>query len=170
MRYEYSTMTEALRSEQPTVLAQSFDLSRSTQAVVWLSNIRVYSFGLMVSVSVLTRELDANLILGQLDLNQKGAQTPVSLGVEFADGRSLTLDGPTQEGVVLEVRDAFSGEGSLQANVLLAPIPPPGPLRFVAAIPGLDVPKSGAILDGNHIAAESGNVERLWTATRTPNG
>ncbi|OZD01724.1 hypothetical protein CH275_18095 [Rhodococcus sp. 06-235-1A] len=171
MRYEYSTTTEALRSERPTVLAESPDLNRTGKAVVWLSNIRVYSFGLMFSVSVLTRELDVDLVLGEPDFaHQPDTTASVLFGIEFADGRTVALDRPAPDRVLMEVRDSFSGAGSLQASVLLVPIPPSGPRRFVTAIPRLDVSEAVVTLDGDHIAAVSEQVERLWTGTQAPNG
>ncbi|QII08059.1 hypothetical protein BH93_24120 [Rhodococcoides fascians A25f] len=171
MPYEYSTTDEALRSERPTVLAESPDLNRTEKAVAWLSNIRVYSFGLMFSVSVLTPELDVDLVLGEPDFaHHPGTRTSVLFGVEFADGRTVALDRPAPDRVLMEVRDSYSGAGSLQASVLLVPIPPPGPLRFVTAIPGLDVSEAVVTLDGDHIVAVSEKVERLWTGRRNPNG
>lgn len=171
MRYEYASVTEGLRSERPAVLADSPDLNRTDRAVVWLSDVRVYSFALVFSVSVLIRDLDMNLVLGERFAGERSDSTAVvKLGVEFSDGTAVTLDGPARDGVVLEVREASGHRGSLQADILLGPIPARGPLQFITAIPRLGVSESVVTLDGEHIVSVSEDVERLWTGKSTSPG
>ena len=171
MRDEYATISEGLRSERPTVLADSPDLNTTDRAVVWMSDVRVYSFCLMFSVSVLIRDLDMNLVLGdEFPGHQSDSTAVVKLGIEFSDGTAVALDSPARDGILFEVREASGHQGSLKADVLLGPIPPPGPLQFITAIPRLGVSESVVTLDGEHIASASSNVERLWIGKSTSQG
>lgn len=172
MRFDYSTMTEGFRSERPIVLPHSPDLNRTDKAVIWLSTMQVYSFGLMFSISVLTRQSDLGLVLGG-DEHADPAQerfAPVLLAVELGDGTTVGLDHRAPRGIVLEVRNSNGHAGSLYGNVFLGPIPPPGPVQIITAIPRLGVSEATVSIDGDQIIAASEQVERLWTASPKSQG
>lgn len=166
MRFDYSTMTEGFRSERPIPLPSPPELNKTGSAVIWLSSVAVYSFGVMFSVSALTRQLDLGLTFGR-DEHVDPAQerfASVLLGVELGDGTKVALDRRGPRGVVLEVRNATGKAGSLHGTIFLGPIPPNGPVRIVTAIPRLGVSEATVTIDGNQIIEASGQVERLWTA------
>lgn len=171
MRYEYSSMTEGFRSERPITLPDSPDLNRTDKAVVWLSSVEVYSFGVMFSVSVLTRQSDLGLILGDGRTGVPPERfAAVLFGVELGDGTRVGLDRRGPRGLVLEVRNSSGHAGSLHGNVFLGPIPPSGPVQIVTAIPRLGVSEAAANIDGEQIIAASEQVERLWTASSSSQG
>lgn len=173
MASEYSTLGEALRSERPVVLPETPDLNRTDSAVIWLSGVHVYSFGVIHLVAALTEQSDYGLALSDDDTADRWPDeiAPIRLGIEFSDGTAISLDRAAPAGTILEVRQASGNAGSLQATVFLRPIPPPGPVRIITAIPKLGISESEARIDGRQIISASESVERLWTTTsRTSRG
>lgn len=164
MRFDYSSMTEGFRSERPIPLSSPPELNKTESAVIWLSAVAVYSFGVMFSVSALTRQSDLGLTLGADDHVDPTRFASILFGVELGDGTKLAIDRRGPRGVVLEVRSSNGNTGSLHGTIFLGPVPPPGPVRIVTAIPRLGVSEAAVTLDGNHIIEASEQVERLWTA------
>jgi phage baseplate assembly protein gpV len=171
--FEYSTFDEAVRSERPVVLPETPDLNRTDGAVIWLSGVHVYSFGVILLVAAMTEQSNYGLALSDYDTADGWPDeiAPIRFGIEFSDGTAISLDRAAPAGTVLEVRHSSGNAGSLQATVFLRPIPPPGPVRIITAIPKLGVSEAEASIDGRQIISASESVERLWTATpRTSRG
>lgn len=164
MRFNYSTMSEGFRSERPIPLPSPPELNKTGSAVIWLSSVEVYSFGLLLSVSALTRQSDLGLILGAEEHVDFARFASVLFGVELGDGTKLAIDRRGPRGVVLEVRSSNGNTGSLHGTIFLGPVPPPGPVRIVTAIPRLGVSEATVTIDGNQIIEASEQVERLWTS------
>lgn len=173
MTFEYSTLDEALRSERPVVLPKTPDLNRTDRALIWLSGVHVYSFGVILHVAALTEQSDYGLQLNDYDTADRWPDeiAPIRFGIEFSDGTAISLDRDAPAGTLLEVRESSGNAGSLRATVFLRPVPPPGPVRVITAIPKLGVSEAEASIDGRQIVSASESVERLWTTTpRTSRG
>ncbi|WP_143545954.1 hypothetical protein [Rhodococcus sp. 14-1411-2a] len=173
MSFEYSTFDEAIRSERPVVLPETPDLNRTGSALIWLSGVHVYSFGVILHVAALTEQSDYGLALNDYDMADRWSDeiAPIRFGIEFSDGTAIALDRAAPAGTVFEVRRSSGNPGSLCATVFLRPIPPPGPVRIITAIPKLGVSEAEASIDGQQIVSASESVERLWTTTpRTSRG
>jgi hypothetical protein len=170
---EYSTFDEAIRSERPVVLPETPDLNRTESVLIWLPGVHVYSFGVILHVAALTEQSHYGLQLNDYDTADRWPDqiAPIRFGIEFSDGTAISLDRDAPARTILEVRDSSGNAGSLHATVFLRPIPPPGPVRIITAIPKLDVSEAEARLDGQKIVSASESVERLWTTTpRTSRG
>jgi hypothetical protein len=92
------------------------------------------------------------------------------LGVIYADGSSwsnldslehpLTDDPPT--GPVVLMRGGGGASGRWVMNQWLWPLPPDGPLTFVAEWPQYGVSESRSAVDGGKIRAAAEHAENLW--------
>jgi hypothetical protein len=94
------------------------------------------------------------------------------LGVIFADGSSWSnLDGPTffkpidepPTGPISHIHGGGGGGGGWVMNAWLWPLPPDGPLTFVAEWPKYGIPESRADVDGGRVRAAAAYAEQLWS-------
>ncbi|RGP49554.1 hypothetical protein [Rhodococcus qingshengii] len=171
MKYVYNGLDEALRCERPVDLPISLDLNRTDNVVVWLSAIRVYSFGMMFAIDARYEDPALSLSLGTYDGRPTFTHfsAPLLLGLGFADGSSVTTAQRTR-GSLLELRTAESRSGSVRGEYLLAPIPPAGPIDVATAWPQLGMDEKVVTLDGEGIASASASesVTQLWEPKRQP--
>jgi hypothetical protein len=99
------------------------------------------------------------------------------LGVIFADGSSWSnLDAPRPGldeeplGPVVVPRSGGSDRGRWAMNMWLWPLPPDGPLTFVAEWPKFGIPESRADVDGSSVRAAAVQAESLWPDNDNPVG
>jgi hypothetical protein len=92
------------------------------------------------------------------------------LGVIYADGTSWSnLDAPPAAldepppGPVVMMRGGGGDRGSWAMNAWLWPLPPDGPVTFVAEWPKYSITESRADVDGGRVRAAASHAEQLWT-------
>jgi hypothetical protein len=87
-------------------------------------------------------------------------------GIEFADGRrGTTIRGRSRtakSGVSLSLRGGSGDGSSWSQRFWVHPLPPPGPLKFVAEWPAADVPLTTIESDASPIVEAAGRSERYW--------
>ncbi|RQO48085.1 hypothetical protein DBV08_11785 [Rhodococcus sp. KBW08] len=169
MKYAYKGLDEALRCERPVDLPISLDLNRTDNLVVWLSAVRVYSFGMMFAIDARYEDPALSLSLGSFDGRPTFTHfsAPLLVGLGFADGTSATTVQKSR-GPLLELRSTESRSGSVHGEYLLAPIPPAGPIEVATAWPQLGMDEKVVALDGAVIASASDRVTQLWEPTHQP--
>ncbi|MDV6277027.1 hypothetical protein R3Q06_26370 [Rhodococcus erythropolis] len=169
MKYVYKGLGEALRCERPVDLPISLDLNRTDDLVLWLSAVRVYSFGMMFAIDARYKDPALSLSLGSFDGRPTFTHfsAPLLFGLGFADGTSVTTAQKTR-GLLLELRSAESRSGSVKGEYLLAPTPPAGPIEVATAWPQLGMDEKVVTLDGEVIASASEGVTQLWEPKRQP--
>ncbi|MFE5874888.1 hypothetical protein ACFQ6H_06480 [Rhodococcus sp. NPDC056506] len=169
MKYVYKGLDEALRCERPVDLPISLDLNRTDDLVLWLSAVRVYSFGMMFAIDARYKDPALSLSLGSFDGRPTFTHfsAPLLLGLGFADGTSVTTAQKTR-GLLLELRSAESRSGSVRGEYLLVPTPPAGPIEVATAWPQLGMDEKVVTLDGGVIASACESVTQLWEPKRQP--
>jgi hypothetical protein len=90
--------------------------------------------------------------------------------VIYADGTSWSnLDALPAEiderpsGPVVVMRSGGGDRGSWAMNAWLWPLPPDGPLTFVAEWPKYRITECRADVDGGRVRAAASRAEQLWT-------
>ncbi|MFD7009528.1 hypothetical protein [Rhodococcus jostii] len=163
MRYTYKGLAEALRSERPVDLPISLDLNRTDDAVVWLSAVRVYSFGMMFTIDARCKHPDLSLHLGSFDGRPQFTHfsAPLLLGLGFADGTSVTTARKARN-KLLDLRSADGRCGSVRGEYLLVPVPPAGPIEVATTWPQLGMSEQIVTLDGKLISSTAATVTQLW--------
>ena len=157
-------------NEVPAVLAVEKVLAASDDLVFYVAGMRVYSTGLEF-------DLEARLRPGARIGDEEGVYALLTdvhgprgtrgerllLGVEFADGRrGSNVEGVTDTGVSLRPSGSSGGGRSAQATYFLSPLPPPGPIRIVCALPGAGIEETVSVLDAEEILEAAGRVRALW--------
>ena len=91
-------------------------------------------------------------------------------GVQFPDGSKATNVGPPMSmptppgtsGPWLVSHNGEASEGTARATYWLWPLPPGGPLEFVAEWPGRDIPLTRHSIDAAPIRAAAARCTPLW--------
>jgi hypothetical protein len=97
----------------------------------------------------------------------------IRFGVRFADGASWTnLDPPSADFTtstgqtptppVVSCSGGTGGGHRISGQYWLWPLPPEGPLVFIAEWPAYDIPESSAAIDATELRTSATRSERLW--------
>jgi len=157
-------------NEVPAVLVIDKVLVASDDLVCYLAGMRVYSTGVEFDLEARLRPGaqvgDAARLYEMLTdfYGSHGVQDErLLVGVEFADGRrGANLDGVADRGVSLRPSGSSGGGRSAQATYFLSPLPPPGEVRIVCALPGAGIDETVTVLDAEEILAAAARVRELW--------
>lgn len=145
--------------EIPATPQLEVDLVDTPELQIWLDRVWVYSTGFSFHLNALST---AKLPSRQLFDAYTYGEDPLGflLVVTFADGRVAT-----------NYRDFRSPPGDPQAAAVqlingpgffVSPLPPPGPLKIVVALPVLGVDERVATIDGTIITDVAGQVSRVY--------
>jgi hypothetical protein len=171
----------------PGVAPVSLVLARTDNTVVGLTDVRGYPNGFAFVLRVRWGLVADPVRAAAVPFPDWGSPDPLEdeplpdallrFGLQFADGRKVTnLDQypfvpeglPPDQPVLVEGGGVGSeggrlGRGALwDLELVVQPLPPPGPLAFICAWPGRGVPTSRMEVDGGAIRAAADTAVTLW--------
>ncbi len=159
-------------NEAPASVAIDAVLLEGPDTVVLLGNVQAFSTGVAFSITAMTRRPappDAGG-LGAVLHHYSGGTDSFLLGVEYADGRSISTvanqdpfgaDVPA-DALTLWPTGGGGGSRYAEAAFYLTPLPPPGAVRFIAAWPSRGLPEAVTEISADEILAAAGRARRLW--------
>lgn len=151
-------------------------LIRTGQVAVAIGSVRAYPNGFEFTVHVRMHGKDEDQPGWHDPFNihrRRGRQAPddaLRLGVMYADGRRGATTGghwrPDEQAdpgrLVLQLGRSGGSDRRWDGNFWVHPLPPEGPVTFVASWPGYGVAETRAELDGAAIRAAAGRAVILW--------
>jgi hypothetical protein len=149
-------------------------LIRTQDVAVAIGGICAYPNGFEFTVHVRVRssgDLTGQGLMEPFNLfGRRGAQSSdvLQLGLQYADGRCVATTGgwmpddPGQERVLLQPSGASGGSRRWDSKFWVHPLPPDGPVIFVAAWAEYGAAEIRAELDGTAIRAASARAVTLW--------
>jgi len=165
-------------NEIPAAVPANSLLARTDNVAIALVGAHAYTTGLRFDLVIrLRHEPRGPLAYRVFDLLGShpaldGSEERLLLGVEFADGRTVTnLRRPRFGGFSAEVDpDELSlspmggggGGRSFDQSFWLTPLPPAGPLIVVCAWSAFDIPESRTELDGGAVVSAASEAAVLW--------
>ncbi|MGY1849777.1 hypothetical protein [Blastococcus sp. SYSU DS1021] len=161
-------LTSPPENEIPVVLPLAAVLGRSDHAAVALTRVAVFSTGVLVDLVVRVRPGAIPMVdLHEMVWRSGDGAPRMLIGVQLADGTRLDNDrrqGPMED-VVFSSQGGSGNEHSVDQGWWLAPLPPPGPVRFVVRCPVLGIEETVTELDGTAIRRAAEDVVELWPWT-----
>jgi hypothetical protein len=150
-------------------------LARTERAAVALGSVRAYPNGFEFTLNVRLRDED-EFGLGADPFERpwrrrdpQAAEDQLRLGILYADGRRAVTDGlswpddANESGeLVLLPMGSGGGERSWDGDFWVHPLPPDGPVTFVASWLRYEMAEVRAELDGTAIRAAAGRAVILW--------
>ena len=149
-------------NELPVRVALRAVLTHTQVLVVAVTGARVYSSGVLIELTVRTRERRQDLFEVV-----SGGRRPSTflLGLEFADGRRA---GPSPDLVPVPDRPSLvpsgggGSDGMVDQEYWLTPMPPAGPMRIVLRCTGLGIEEVSVTVDAAPLTAATADVVTLW--------
>lgn len=160
-------------------LADQLVLVRTPEAVLVVDGLRCFPDGVLLDLHLWLRGA-ATPDAGHWEPPWDGHHRPgasetspaLRLGVAYADGSSWSnldvrpwMADPTAEpvGPMLMPRSGGGNPGHWEQSAWLWPLPPDGPVRFVAAWPEQGIEESVAEIDGGRLRQAAEQAQTLWT-------
>jgi hypothetical protein len=149
-------------------------LLRTGQVAIAIGSIRAYPNGFEFTAHVRRRDEDENQPGYHDPFNRHGRRgqqdDALRLGILYADGRRGATNGghplPDEQadpgGLVLQHGSGGGNARRWDGDFWVHPLPPDGPVTFVAAWPEYGVAETQAQLDGAAIRAAAGRAVILW--------
>lgn len=162
-------------NEVPVPVALSPVVVRTDDVAVVLSGFQAFTSGFAFTLSVLLRHDPGHRsdVFGQVAGHAPSGEL-LLLGLELTDGRRASSAGPAawapppgdqddaDDALVLVSGGGGGGGRRYDQRYWVAPLPPPGPVRFVVRWDAQGVPESAAEVDGAAIAAAGAGAQELW--------
>jgi hypothetical protein len=162
-------------------------IARSENAVIAVTDASAYptgiEFRLVMRVRKVSHETRRSLMHGDpFHLHRFRRDEPAEglppellrFGVQFADGRKATTLGARgwshdrePDAPILTFRGGGGGDRSWDMRIWLWPLPPPGPLAFVAEWPIAGIPETRVETGAEPFAEAAARAELLWPEGRT---
>lgn len=161
-------------NEIPGTVAWDAELLSLDGYVLFCSSLEVYSNGFAMRLEMRARDRQQGH--GLTELLHRSGPDQVLVGVEFADGRRGRNAGwgPGYRELIGGVSVSFQGgsgsDRSADADLFVAPLPPPGPAHLVCAWPARGVGDIRTELPVAEILAAGGRVRVLWPRQRRDDG
>jgi len=158
----------------PGVLAERAVVFRTDEVALFFGHFRAYQTGVMFELNLWVREPEEDSDGPPWELHGRprpsgSPDTFLRFGVELADGSKWTnLDWTMRRpdvmpnGPVVVGRGGGGGGKSWSWDYWLWPLPPDGPLTFVALWPAHGVPESRSAIDGTLLRAAAETAELVW--------
>jgi hypothetical protein len=154
---------------------------RTEQAILLVGRFDVYRTGVEFTIEVQLRDVDEDDELMDVPWERHRRHRRLApddalpdefmrFGVVFADGSSWSnvdavfpsmTEAPSAPFVMS--RRGGGGDGNWAMDQWLWPLPPDGPLTFIAEWPKFGISETSASVDGGEIRAAAETVEELWT-------
>jgi hypothetical protein len=150
-------------NELPTALPVNRLLARTPDVAVALLGLQAYTTGVAFVLAARARgseDPDGANRLGDLFWGHRGGGSRFLLGVEFADGRRASSLGG--EDLVFHAGGGSGGDGSVDQEWWLSPLPPEGPLLVVVRCPELGLAETVVELDGTAVRRAGEAATELW--------
>jgi hypothetical protein len=161
----------------PGIVAAGLLMVRTESAAVALGSLRCYPRGFAFSLHVRVRQLEEGMHLladpfgrHRRFRGETPAEQLLRLGIEYADGRRtatnaahprFTDDFPADQ-LLLQEGSSGSSDRRWDGNFWAYPLPPDGPVTFVASWQARGVTESRVEVDGAGIRAAAGRAVVLW--------
>jgi hypothetical protein len=154
-------------------------LVRTEQVAAAIGNIRAYPNGFEFRLSIRVRS-EEETDLGWFDpLGMHGhgrgthpSENVLRLGVMYPDGRRVATTtgcpGPDDERMILVPAGSGGSDRTWDGDFWVYPLPPDGPVTFVASWLECGVPETRAELDGAAIREAARRAVTLWPETEDP--
>jgi hypothetical protein len=168
-------------NEFPAGVGLTVLLGRTGDAAVGITNLEAFSGGFRFTLAVRVRRARPELARGGLFMlieprSHRGLEVPLPdrllLGLEYSDGRrastlqDIRTRGPAavagSEDLTLAPHGGSSGDLVADQIYWVSPLPPAGPVTFVLAWPGFDLPESRTVVDSAPIRAAAERSQLLW--------
>jgi hypothetical protein len=155
-------------NEVPGVATGAQLLSGTGDAALHLGPIEVFSTGVRLPLVVLLRRSDVLGAAGHDAFQQ--IQEGLFLGVQLPDGRKVADSVPrwmhpgdrADDEPMLFANGGGGGARTFTFDWFLAPVPDPGDLLVVAALPGAGLPEGRAVVPAAAMAAARAAVVEVW--------
>lgn len=140
-------------------------LARSEEAYAVLRDFEVFPSGL--GFSLVTSFKDQQM-QRHADPGLLGLQRTPRFGVVFADGRKAVAGPPVTpsetepNGPILRFGGGGGSGGVRRMGFWLWPLPPPGPLTWVAQWPDQGISEHSVVVDATDVAPAAAQAEQLW--------
>ena len=159
--------------EVPASVAVDMVLLRTDEVAVTIGLLRVYSTGFEFTVDSRCRRSGHSVRIGGMPRRyasvDEQSEDGLRLGLEFSDGRRAEIGAPhphpeQAESGALVVMSAGGGgsERSWHSRFWVYPLPPAGPLSFVAAWPAFGVTEVRLELEAEAILSAASRALVLW--------
>lgn len=146
-------------------------VGRSAQAIIVLVEIRAYAESCLLELDIAAKA--TGIFDRELSDIDRAALAALSIGVEFADGRSARLGDhilvPTTQPepptlISTEGAGFHVGTGTLRMRdkLWLWPLPPAEPFQLLAEWPGFGIPRSPLTIDGSAIQTAAESALPYW--------
>jgi hypothetical protein len=161
----------------PGIVGAELLMLRTESAAVALGSLRCYPHGFAFSLHVRVRQLEEGMDLlhdpfgrHRRFRGESPADQLLRLGIEYADGRRTATgaahprssdDFPADQ-LLLQEGSSGSSDRRWDGNFWVYPLPPDGPVTFVASWLARGVTESRVEVDGAGIRAAAGRAVELW--------
>jgi len=157
----------------PASVAADLVLLRTDEVAVTIGLLRAYTTGFEFTVDSRSRRAGQGHRIGGMPRRYAPAgveaQDGLRLGLEFSDGRRAEFDAPhphpdQAEPNALVVMSAGGGgsDRSWHSRFWVYPLPPPGPLSFVATWPAFGIAEARVELDADAVLSAASRAIVLW--------
>lgn len=160
----------------PGSVAADVLLIRTESVALAISDLRSYPNGFEFTVHVRFRDSDESMYVwhdpfGRQGRGREGADDSLRLGILYPDGRrdatttgyEARLDDEADTGrLVLNQQGSSSSDRRWDGDFWVHPLPPDGPVKFVASWREHGVSETWAELDGSAILAAADRAVILW--------
>jgi hypothetical protein len=167
--YRQPEWDEAPINERPVAVALNLTLARTDDVAVFVSDVSVYSTGLVFEVEMMARERTDDS--RDFMLSHAESDADPRLGVLLADGRRAVLGdwGGQAEGTPEIAFRSHGGQGGghhWAVHVWLWPIPPEGPVTFVFRWLAAGIEETRVAVDAAPLREAAARAEALWPDER----
>jgi hypothetical protein len=161
----------------PGIVGAELLMLRTESAAVALGSLRCYPHGFAFSLHVRVRQLEEGMDLlhdpfgrHRRFRGESPADQLLRLGIEYADGRRTATgaahprssdDFPADQ-LLLQEGSSGSSDRRWDGNFWVYPLPPDGPVTFVASWLARGVMECQVEVDGAAIRAAAGRAVELW--------
>lgn len=146
-------------NEQPVAGAWNTTLFRSDRVLASAISVEVYSSGISFVVALRLREGHPFANDPHWDEGPGGLR----LGVEFQDGRRAERRSrPVADDPFLCVSGGQGGDRSMDVELWLRPVPPPGPMAFIIRCDSLGITETRTTIDATMFSEATSQVIAAW--------
>lgn len=149
-------------TEIPASVPFRLVLARTDRLVLWMTNLRVYSTGIVFTLAAIQRTGDRPLGMYGFGKPEYGSTPPMLFGIEDSVGTLSTNLPRTRSG--LRPGGGGGSGGQMAMNYSLTPLPAPAPMSIYVAWPYFGVGETRFEVDATPIRDAVADIITVWPA------